>query len=244
MMLSVIICVYNERDTVLTVIERVQQADLGEGWTKELIVVDNCSTDGTRELLLGVTAPNVKIIYQPRNLGKGTSVRTAIPHCHGEYSITQDADLEYDPQEYRGLLDKALAEGLDVVYGSRVLAGKRYHHYTENYWGVRALTSLTNLLFGSRFTDVATNYKLVRTSVLQSLDLRASGFELDFELSDKLALATRRIGEVPIAYSPRTYAQGKKIRASDGLRALWVILRDRLFAGAAARRTEPRPSAG
>jgi dolichol-phosphate mannosyltransferase len=244
MMLSVIICVYNERETVLTVIERVQQAELGEGWTRELIVVDNCSTDGTRELLQGVTAPNVKIIYQPQNLGKGASVRTAIPLCQGDYTITQDADLEYHPREYRALLAKALAEDLDAVYGSRVLSGKRYHHYTENYWGVRALTALTNLLFGCRFTDVATNYKLVRTSVLQSLALTTSGFELDFELSNKLALATRRIAEAPIAYQPRTYAQGKKIRASDGLRALWVILRDRLTAGAPTRRTEPRTSAG
>jgi dolichol-phosphate mannosyltransferase len=244
MMLSVIICVYNERETVLTVIERIQAAALPEGWSRELIVVDNCSTDGTRELLQSITAPNVKIIYQPQNMGKGTSVRTAIPHCRGEYAITQDADLEYHPREYRALLEKALAENLDVVYGSRVLSGKRYHHYTQNYWGVRALTWLTNTLFGSHYSDVATNYKLVRTSILQSLHLTTSGFELDFELSDKLALATRRIGEAPIAYSPRTYAEGKKIRASDGLRALWVILKDRLFAGSAARSTEPRASAG
>jgi glycosyltransferase involved in cell wall biosynthesis len=242
--LSVIVCVYNERDTILPVLDRVQAAPLGPDWTREVIVVDNCSTDGTRELLRGVSAPNVRIIFQPRNLGKGTSVRTAIPHCTGEYSITQDADLEYNPDEYRRLLDKALAENLDVVYGSRVLGGKRYHHYAQNYWGVRALTVLINLLFGCRFTDVATNYKLMRTTLLQSLALTTSGFELDFELTDKLALATRRIGEVPISFQPRTYAQGKKIRAADGLRALWIILRDRLFASAPARRTAPRTSAG
>jgi glycosyltransferase involved in cell wall biosynthesis len=242
--LSVIVCVYNERETILTVLERVQAADLGGDWTREVIVVDNFSTDGTRELLQGVTAPGVKIIYQPRNMGKGTSVRTAIPHCSGDYSITQDADLEYNPAEYRRLLDKALAENLDVVYGSRVLGGKRYHHYAQNYWGVRFLTALINLLFGCRFTDVATNYKLVRTPILQSLVLTTSGFELDFELTDKLALATRRIGEVPISFQPRTYAQGKKIRAQDGLRALQIILRDRLFASAPARSAQPRTSAG
>jgi dolichol-phosphate mannosyltransferase len=244
MLLSVIVCVYNERDTVLPVIGRVQAAGLPEGWSKELIVVDNCSTDGTRELLQGLIDPNVKVIYQPRNLGKGTSVRTAIPLCQGAFTITQDADLEYDPQDYGRLLDKALAEELDVVYGSRVLGRKRYHYYTRNYWGVRALTLLTNVLFGCRFTDVATNYKLVRTPVLQSLDLTGSGFELDFELTDKLALATRRIGEAPISYSPRTYAQGKKIRAADGLRALWVIVRDRLVGHAPARRSQPKTSAG
>ncbi|MBI3359557.1 MAG: glycosyltransferase family 2 protein [Chloroflexi bacterium] len=244
MKLSVIICVYNERDTILSVIDRVQIVDLGVDWEKEIIVVDNCSTDGTRELLQGVTAPNVKIIYQPRNMGKGTSVRTAIPHCTGEYSITQDADLEYDPAEYRQLLAKALAEDLDVVYGSRVLGGKRYHHYTENYWAVRGLTWLTNLLFGSHFTDVATNYKLVRTSVLQSLTLSGSGFELDFELSNKLALTTQRIGEMPIKYTPRTFEQGKKIRAADGLRALWVIIRDRLWPSASVRPIRRQTSAG
>ena len=232
MKLSIIICAYNERDTIMTVIDRVQAAALGEGWVKELIVVDNCSTDGTRELLRTVTAPNVTLIFQPKNMGKGTSVRTAIPHCTGEFSITQDADLEYHPSEFAGLLAKALAENLDVVYGSRVLGGKRYHHYTQNYWAVRALTWLTNLLFGSHYTDVATNYKLMRTTILQSLNLTGSGFELDFELSNKLALATKRIGEAPISYNPRTYAQGKKIRAADGLRALWVILRDRLTAAA------------
>ena len=241
MKLSVIICVYNERETILQVIERVQGADLGGDWARELIVVDNCSTDGTRELLQSVTAANTKIIYQPRNMGKGTSVRTAIPHCNGDFTITQDADLEYDPGEYRRLLDKALADDLDVVYGSRVLGGKRYHYYARNYWGVRFLTVLINLLFGSRFTDVATNYKLMRTSVLQSLVLTSSGFELDFELSDKLALATRRIGEAPISFRPRTYKQGKKIRAIDGLRALRVIIRDRLFAAAPVRRSAPEP---
>ncbi|MEK7807842.1 MAG: glycosyltransferase family 2 protein [Chloroflexota bacterium] len=150
MKLSVIICVYNERETILEIIQRVQSVDLGD-WERELIVVDNCSTDGTRELLKTVTAPNVKIVYQPKNMGKGNSVRTAIPLCSGDYSITQDADLEYDPQEYPKLIQKAVSENLDVVYGSRVLGGKRYHHYAANYWGVRFLTLLTNLLFGARY---------------------------------------------------------------------------------------------
>ncbi len=226
MKLSVIICVFNERDTILEIIHRVQAVDLGD-WQRELIVVDNCSTDGTRELLQTVTTPNVRVILQPRNMGKGTSVRTAIPLCAGDYTITQDADLEYDPAEYPRLLNKALSESLEVVYGSRVLGGKRYHYYAANYWAVRLLTLITNLLFGARYTDVATNYKLVRTPVLQSLKLTCNGFDLDFELSDKLALATRKIGEVPISFSPRTYAQGKKIRLRDGLRAYWIVFRDR-----------------
>src|SRR3990172_11012322 len=133
MKLSVIICVYNESDTILEIINQVQAVNLGAGWEKEMIVVDNCSTDGTRELLQSVTAPNMKVIYQPRNLGKGNSVRTAISHCTGDFTITQDADLEYNPAEYSRLIEKAMSENLDVVYGSRVLGGKHYHHYAANY---------------------------------------------------------------------------------------------------------------
>ncbi|MEK7311556.1 MAG: glycosyltransferase family 2 protein [Chloroflexota bacterium] len=229
MKLSVIIPVYNERETILEIINRVRAVNLGDGWEKELIVVDNCSTDGTRDLLRMVTLPNVKIVYQPRNLGKGASVRSGISLASGDFAITQDADLEYDPAEYPRLLERALKENLDVVYGSRVLGGKRYHHYAANYWAVRLLTLLTNLFFGVHYTDVATNYKLVRTPILKSLRLTCSGFDLDFELSDKLALATKRIGEVPISFNPRTYEQGKKIRFKDGLRAYWVVFRDRFI---------------
>lgn len=230
MKLSVIICVYNEKGTILEVVRRVQDVSLGNGWEKEIIIVDNYSTDGTRDLLKTLQDDNIKIILQPRNLGKGNSIRTAIPLCTGDYTITQDADLEYHPRQYPVLLEKALRENLDVVYGSRVLGGKQYHYYAVNYWGVRALTFLTNLFFDAQYTDVATNYKLVRTSLLKSLHLTCSGFDLDFEISNKLARATKKIAEVPIDFTPRTYMQGKKIRASDGMRALWIILRDRFHA--------------
>ena len=242
MKLSVIICVFNERATILEILDRVQRAELGEGWEKEIIVVDNCSTDGTRELLQGVTAANVRVVFQPRNMGKGMSVRTAIPLCTGDFAITQDADLEYHPDEYRALLEMALVEDLDVVYGSRVLGGKRYHYYAINYWAVRFLTALSNLLFGAHYTDVATNYKLVRTPLLQSLRLTSSGFDLDFELSNKLALATKRIGEAPISFAPRSFAEGKKIRAVDGLRALWAILRNWVESLLVRRATSPNLS--
>ena len=213
----------------MEILRRVQTVDLGPDWEREVIIVDNVSTDGTRELLQTVTDGNVQIVYQEVNLGKGNSVRTAIPLCNGDYTIMQDADLEYNPQDYPLLLNKAVANDLDVVYGSRVLSGKRYHYYSLNYWAVRFLTLLTNLLFGAHYTDVATNYKLVRTSLLQSLKLTCSKFDLDFELSDKLALATKKIEEVPIGFEPRTYEQGKKIRMRDGLSALGIILRDRFI---------------
>ena len=235
MKLSVIVCVFNERETILELLDRVQQADLGAGWEREVIVVDNHSTDGTRELLqsyISTPRSNLTVIFQTQNLGKGNSVRAAIPLCSGDFCITQDADLEYHPRHFGRMLHYANEHGLDVVFGSRVLGGRRYHSYALNYWAVRVLTALTNVMFGVSYTDVATNYKLMRTSVLKTLHLTCSGFDLDFELSNKLALATRKIGEVPIDFEPRTFAQGKKIRARDGMRAFLIILRDRFVPGA------------
>lgn len=239
MKLSVIICAFNEKDTVLTVLDRVRAISLGPGWEKEIVVVDNCSTDGTRELLKGVKGDNIRVIFHPRNLGKGASIRTALRHCTGDYVIIQDADLEYDPGEMPLFVEKAMADHADAVYGSRTLAGKTEYIYTRNYWGVRLLTSLTNLLFRTRYTDVATASKMVRTSVLRSLRLRCSGFNLDFELSNKLGKSGFRVAEMPITYRPRSFAQGKKIRAKDGLIALLQILKDRFTPRNRAWRGEP-----
>lgn len=228
MRLSVIICVYNERDTVLTVLERVRAAELEPGWEKEIIVVDNFSTDGTRELLQGLDLPDAHVIFHPRNLGKGTSVRTAVAHCTGDYAIIQDADLEYDPAEYSLFLERLANDHPAAIYGSRTLGGRAVYKYVANYLGVRFLTGLTNLLYGARLTDVATAAKMVRADVLQSLNLTGAGFDLDFELTDKILRAGHEIVEIPITYRPRTIAEGKKIRPWDGLWALKVIIRDRL----------------
>jgi dolichol-phosphate mannosyltransferase len=228
MRLSVIICVYNERDTVLTVLERVRAAELEPEWEKEIIVVDNFSTDGTRELLQGLDLPGVRVILHPRNLGKGTSVRTAIAHCTGDYAIIQDADLEYDPAEYSLFMERVANDHPAAIYGSRTLGGRAVYEYVANYVGVRFLTGLTNLLYGARLTDVATAAKMVRADVLQSLNLTGAGFDLDFELTDKILRAGHEIVEIPITYRPRTIAEGKKIRPWDGLWALNVIIRDRL----------------
>lgn len=229
MKLSILICAYNERNTILNVLERVRAADLGPEWQKEIIVVDNCSTDGTRELLQGLSWPNVRVILQPRNLGKGTSVRTAIAHCTGDYAIIQDADLEYEPAEYSLFLKRLAQDWPAAIYGSRTLGGRAVYKYIANYLGVRFLTALTNLLYGAHLTDVATAAKMVRVEVLRSLNLTGAGFDLDFELTDKLLRAGYEIVEIPITYRPRTTAEGKKIRPWDGLWALRVILRDRLL---------------
>jgi glycosyltransferase involved in cell wall biosynthesis len=229
MKLSVIICVYNERDTIQTVLERVRAVDLGAGWEKEVIVVDNFSTDGTRELLQGLDMPDVRVIFHPRNLGKGTSVRTGIAHCTGDYAIIQDADLEYDPAEYPLFLEQIGNEHPAAIYGSRTLGGRAVYKYAANYLGVRFLTWLTNVLYGAHLTDVATAAKMVRVDVLKSLHLTGTGFDLDFELTDKILRAGHRIVEVPVTYRPRTIAEGKKIRPWDGIWALKVIIRDRLL---------------
>jgi len=224
--LSIIICTYNERDFILEVLSRVHALAL-DGWEKEIVVVDNCSTDGTIDLLKQITYPNTRIVYQPRNMGKGTSIRTAISHLTGDYAVIQDADMEYDPEDIRLLLERA-DRGETAIFGSRTLGGRAIYLYAHAYLGVRVITTIMNILFGGSLTDAATATKMVRTDVLKALNLVGEGFDLDFELPDKLLLAGIPISEVPISYKPRTYEQGKKIRMRDGLIAFKVMLRDRL----------------
>lgn len=243
MRLSIVICAFNERDTILAVLERVRALRLDDGWEKEVLVVDNCSIDGTAELLRQVSDPDVTVIYQPENLGKGASIRTAVEHHTGDYFIIQDADLEYDPADIPRLLRTAVERRADAVLGSRVLGGAPRYEYVHAYWGVRLMTAFTNLLFGARLTDVATAAKLVRSDVLRRLNLVGYGFDLDFELVDKLLLSGHTIVEAPIDYQPRTYAQGKKIRVQDGFLGMGVMVRDRLGLSPALKRPVPEVAA-
>ena len=224
--LTIVTCAYNERNSIMAVLERIRAVDLG-AWEKEMIVVDNHSTDGTRDLLQQINWPEARVIFHPRNMGKSMSVRTGFAQATGDYAVIQDADLEYDPEDLPALLRAAEETGAEAIFGSRTLGGRAVYRYAQNYWGVRGLTWLTNLLFGGNLTDVAVGTKMVKPPVFHALDLQGSGFELDFELPCKLLKARRRIVEVPIAYHPRTVAEGKKINLLDGLRALWVILRVR-----------------
>lgn len=229
MKLSVIICAYNEEATILQVLARVHEVVLPPGWECEVVVVDNASTDRTPELLRTVDYEDTQVIFQPRNMGKGTSIRTAIPHCSGDYIFIQDADLEYDPWDYPLFLNRADVDQPAAIFGSRTLGGRAIYEYAANYWGVRFLTWLTNLLYGADLTDVATASKMVRRNVVTKLNLTGRGFDLDFELPDKLLRAGYEIVEVPIHYEPRTIEEGKKIRPWDGLWALRVIIRDRFI---------------
>lgn len=226
--LSVIICCYNEQATIRQVIDRTAAVDLGPGWTREIVVVDNLSTDGTRELLQQVEHPHVRVIFHERNMGKGMSIRTGIEAMTGDYMIIQDADAEYDPAEHPRFCRKADETNAAAIFGSRVLGGDVKYKYAHAYFGVRLLTAMTNLLFGGRLTDVATATKMVRADVVKSLHLTTTDFNLDFELPDKILLSGHEIIEIPITYNPRTYEEGKKIRTRDGLRALVTMLRDRL----------------
>lgn len=228
MKLSVIICCFNEAATIQQVIEKTRAVDLGNNWEREIIVVDNFSTDGTRELLKQNNTPDVRVIFHKKNMGKGMSIRSGIAQMSGDYMIIQDADLEYDPNEHPKFCRKVEETQAAAIFGSRVLGGDVKYEYTHAYLGVRFLTAVTNLLFGGQLTDVATATKMVRADVVQSLNLTTTDFNLDFELPDKILLSGHQILEIPIAYSPRTYEEGKKIKTADGIRALFIMIRDRL----------------
>lgn len=228
--LTVIVPVYNERQTVLTVLDRVMKLPV----LKEVIVVDNCSTDGTRELLAEFVdrwQPNeftvgLRAVFQPRNMLKGTSVKVGISMADGEFVIVQDADLEYNPSDIMRLLEHAERTGAAAVFGSRTL-GKRM---TGESWlnpyalGRRFLSQLFRLLYRANITDVATCYKLMRSDVAKRLRLRSKGFELDFEIPALLRLSGIEILELPISYKPRSVFEGKKLRPWDGLKAVYVML--------------------
>jgi len=228
MKLSVIICCYNERATIEGVIRKTQAVDLGPGWEREIIIVDNCSTDGTIEILQQIHDPEIRIIFHERNLGKGMSIRTGIANMSGDYFFIQDADSEYDPADQRKFTDLAINTDAAAIFGSRVLGGEVRSQYLRTLLGNRLFTWLTNFLFGGRLTDVATASKMVRADVAQSLNLTCTGFDLDFELPSKILMAGYDILEVPISYDPRTYAEGKKIGLRDAFEAVLTLLRNRL----------------
>lgn len=228
--LSIIMCVYNERASVLPVLEHVRRVEPIDGWDTEIIVVDNCSTDGTRELLQALDAPDVRVIFHEHNRGKGASIRTGVREASGDYAVIQDADFEYNPAELTRFMRTAAETNADAVFGSRTLGGRAIYKYRKNYWGVLGLTAITNVLFGGRLSDVAVGTKMVKRDVFHALHVSGNHFDLDFELPCKLLKRGYHIVEIPISYRPRTVAEGKKIRAfRDGLRALAVILKERFF---------------
>ena len=225
-MLSIVIPVYNERGTIREVIRRVEAVDRD----KEIIIVDDGSTDGTRDLLKKYEElEGFKVIYQPRNGGKGRALRAGFEKAEGEIIIIQDADLEYNPQDYPVLLDPILDGRADVVYGSRFLGGPHRVFFFWHYLGNKVLTTLSNMLTDLCLTDMETGYKVFRRSILDSFTLNSDRFGFEPEFTCKIARNKFRIYEVPISYSGRGYSEGKKIDWKDGVAALWFIFRFRFF---------------
>lgn len=225
--MSVLIPVYNERTVVERSLTQVLAAPLPEDMERELVVVDDCSTDGTSAILESFAAhrPNIRLIRKKVNEGKGAAVRTAIQHARGDFCIVQDADLEYDPYEYPRLLRPLLDGRADAVFGSRYLAGEQtrilpFWHSMIN----KGLTTLSNMFCNLNLTDMETCYKVFRTDLLKSIPIRSSRFGFEPEITMKCAKRKLRIYEVPISYHGRTYEEGKKIGWKDGIKAFGVIL--------------------
>ena len=220
MKLSVIMPVYNEAATVRAILERVHAVPV----EKEIIVVDDGSTDGTREILGQVESPDVRVLHLPQNRGKGHAVRRGLELTTGDLVIIQDADLEYDPRDYMRLLRKQEESGARVVYGNRLHRGNPQASYRRYLLGGMLVTLATNLLYGSHIHDEPTCYKLFDAALLKSLRLEGDGFEFCPEVTAKVLRLGHRIAEVPIRYRPRHFDEGKKIRWRDGLIALWTLL--------------------
>jgi len=222
-LVSVVMPVYNEQDTIEEIIRRVMAVPL----RVELVVVDDCSTDGTRDILQALQRQlGFTLVLQPKNGGKGSALRAGFTRVTGQIVLVQDADLEYSPEEYPSLIELICAGRADVVYGSRFLGRHRVFLFTH-YLGNKLLTFMTNVLYNTILTDMETCFKVMRTEVLRSFSLKSNGFGIEPELTAKIFKRGYRVYEVPITYDGRGYSEGKKITWRDGFVALWVLLKYR-----------------
>jgi len=225
-LLSVVMPVYNERETVEEIIRRVLAVQV----RTQLIVVDDGSNDGTREILAGLQRElGFELVLQARNQGKGAALRRGFQEIRGELVVIQDADLEYSPEEYPQLIELICKGRADVVYGSRFLGRHRVFMFSH-YLGNRVVTLLTNILYNTMLTDMETCYKVMRTEIVRGMNLQSNGFGIEPEMTAKIFKGRHRVYEIPITYDGRGYDEGKKITWRDGIVALWVLLKYRVMA--------------
>lgn len=225
--LSIVIPVYNEKDLVIDLIKKVKSVDLGD-IRKEIIVIDDCSTDGTTDILKNEAENLVdKLLFHEVNQGKGAALRTGFKQATGNVVIVQDADFEYDPNEYPRVINPIFENKADVVYGSRFLNQREVRGYKQNVLANKLLTNLSNCMTGYKITDMETCYKAFKSEIIKSVDIKENRFGFEPEITAKIAKKKVKLIEVPISYYPRTKEEGKKINIKDGFRAIYCIAKYR-----------------
>lgn len=228
--LSVIIPVYNEENTITKVINKVKNIRL-KGISKEIIIIDDLSADGTRGILEKIKNKSIKITYHRKNIGKGAAIKTGLKNATGDIILIQDADLEYDPKEYKRLLKPIIENKSEVVYGSRFnfIRKNLKRMYKLHYIGNLFLTFMTNLLYGAKITDMETGYKVFRKEVIKSINIKAKRFDFEPEITAKILKKGYKIFEVPISFAGRKFDEGKKITWKDGVQAAYYLIKYRFF---------------